>query len=263
MPRVSKTFCILLLSLICQAEMVVASTYAVIVGISNYQKFQAGKGDLFFANRDARLMHSYLTAPDGLKIPKENVILLTDAEATKPNILKALELFEKAKPDDQVIFFFSGHGNKGVFLPYESSGIRPLVTHQEIKQKFRSCRAQQKICIADACMSGTIQIRSFPEEETLSKTDNTNILVFLSSLSNQVSVEYRKLGQGVFTYFLLMALKGAADQDNDRTITALELYQFVSQRVRSYSKQNDPARKEQIPIMFGRFPKDLPIARLP
>ena len=49
----------------------------------------------------------------------------------------------------------------------------------------------------------------------------------------------------------------------DRLETALELYQFVSQRVRSYSKQNDPARKEQIPIMFGRFPKDLPIARLP
>ncbi|WP_041341720.1 caspase family protein [Runella slithyformis] len=239
------------------------TTYAVVVGISNYQKFQPGKGDLIFAGRDAELFYRYLTDPRGRNVPRKNVVLLTEAQATKTNILKALELFAEAKPEDQVIFFFSGHGNAGVFLPYESSGIKPLLTHEEVKLAFRKSHARLKLCLADACKSGTLEIQSLPPSESLQELSNTNIIVFLSSLSNQLSVEYGRLGQGVFTYYLLKALRGEADRDNDKSITAFELYQYVSRNVRNYSKQFNPEHTEQIPTMYGKFPKDLPLAAYP
>lgn len=260
----SKTFILTALAFFCMFFTGWAgTTYAVVVGISNYQKFQPGKGDLLFAGRDAELFYRYLTNPQGRNVPRQNVILLTEAEATKTNILKALELFTEAEPDDQVIFFFSGHGNSGVFLPYESSGIKPLLTHQEVKLAFRKSHARLKLCLADACKSGTLEIQSLPPSEGLQELSNTNIIVFLSSLSNQLSVEYGRLGQGVFTYYLLKALRGEADKDNDKDITAFELYQYVNRNVRKYSKQFDPKHKEQIPTMYGKFPKELPLANYP
>ncbi|AXE21774.1 caspase family protein (plasmid) [Runella rosea] len=236
------------------------TTYAVVVGISDYQKFQPSKGDLLFASRDAELFYRYLTDPQGRNVPRENVILLTEEEATKSNILAALEIFAQAKPEDQVIFFFSGHGNSGVFLPYESSGIKPLLTHREIKQAFRNSHARLKLCLVDACKSGTIEIKSLPPSEYKEELSATNVIVFLSSLSDELSVEYGRLGQGVFTYFLLKALRGKADRDQDKAITAFELYQYVSKNVRNYSVKFNFQHKEQHPTMYGKFPKDLPLA---
>lgn len=236
------------------------ATYAVVVGVSNYQKFRPLKGDLHFASRDAQLFYSYLTSVNGQKVPKSNVILLLNDMATKPNILNALKLFTKAKTDDQVIFYFSGHGDSGVFLPYETSGIKIFVSHKEVKEAFKNCNARLKLCIADACKSGTIKKQSFPEKDEIQHVLNTNVIVFLSSLANQLSGEYGRLGQGVFTFYLLKALQGEADKNQDQSISALELYQYVNKNVRQYSKKYSPDKKEQIPTMYGRFSKDLILA---
>lgn len=239
-----------------------ATTYAVVVGISNYQKFQSTSGDLRYASRDAQLFYNYLTKAKNELVPKENIILLTDEMATKDNILSAMAIFSKAEPQDRVIFYFSGHGNSGVFLPYESSGFKPLLTHKEVKQRFRESRSELKLCIADACKSGTIQIQNFPTGEGIHQGSNSNVIVFLSSLANQLSAEYVKLGQGVFTFYLLKALNGEADSNLDKQISALELYKYVSLKVRAFSRNNSPEQPEQIPTMYGKFPKDLPIAFL-
>ncbi|MEO6282957.1 MAG: caspase family protein [Dyadobacter sp.] len=239
-----------------------ATTYAVVVGISNYQKFQSDSGDLRFASRDAQLFYNYLINPSGQNVPRENIILLVDEKATKENILTAMQLFRGASPEDQVIFYFSGHGNSGVFLPYESSGIKPVLTHKEIKQGFRESRSNLKLCIADACKSGTIKMQNFPTGEGIHDSSNANVIVFLSSLANQLSSEYVKLGQGVFTFYLLKALNGEADANKDSQITALELYKYVNLKVRAYSKKNNPEQPEQIPTMYGKFSRDLPLAYL-
>ncbi|MCE7059229.1 caspase family protein [Dyadobacter sp. CY343] len=239
-----------------------ATTYAVVVGISNYQKFQPSNGDLRYASRDAQLFYNYLTKATNELVPRENVILLTDEMATKGNMLAAMEIFSKALPEDRVIFYFSGHGNSGVFLPYESSGYKPVLTHKEVKQRFRESRSELKLCIADACKSGTIEIQNFPASEGIHQASNANVIVFLSSLANQLSAEYVKLGQGVFTFYLLKALNGEADVNEDKQISALELYKYVSLKVRAYSRKNSPELPEQIPTMYGKFPKELPIAIL-
>jgi len=239
------------------------NTYAVVVGISDYKSFGSSTGDLKFAAQDAAFFYDYLIRPDGGNVPSRNVILLTNQNADLDHILKALTLFTRAEADDQIIFFFSGHGNSGVFLPYESDGSNYFLAHSDVKQAFRQSRALHKICFADACLSGTIQIREFPDSQSNMSGNNSDVIVFLSSLASQYSVEYKALQQGVFTFYLLKALMGGADINKDRNISAYELYRFVSLKVRNYSKLNSLDQVEQKPVMYGKFPRDAVIAKLP
>ena len=83
--------------------------YAVLVGISEY----ASGNNLTYCHRDAVEMYAMLkdyASPD-------KIILLTNRQAKHNNIVYyAKNLFQQAKPEDVVLFFFSGHGNKNVFF---------------------------------------------------------------------------------------------------------------------------------------------------
>jgi hypothetical protein len=57
-----------------------------------------------------------------------------------------------------------------------------------------------------------------------------NAAVFTSSSSDQISSWYPEKKHGLFTYFFLKGLQGAADGDGDGKITAGELNGFVSDR---------------------------------
>lgn len=204
MPK--KTYLLFALLFNCQFPLwAIGTTYAVIVGVSNYENFSYGKGDLRYSSRDAQLFYNYMVSPNGGKIPINQTILLTDERATKSLIMNALLIFEKANEEDRVIFFFSGHGSNGKFLPYDTDGEMPILTHKELKQAFRQSKAKSKICIADACFAGSIQRKAFPSAQTdlIDTTHNLqnerNVLLFLACLPNQVSVEYKELEQGVFT----------------------------------------------------------------
>ena len=58
---------------------------------------------------------------------------------------------------------------------------------------------------------------------------------------------------GFFTACLLRALKGGADVDRNRVITAKELFNAVSKGVKKLS------RDSQHPVMWGNFSDDMPI----
>jgi uncharacterized caspase-like protein len=78
---------------------------------------------------------------------------------------------------------------------------------------------------------------------------STGRVVISASRPDQPAFEDDRRG-GLFTSFLVEGLRGAADLDGDGKITALELYQFVSPRVREYSRQNYQA--EQTPVLEVR-----------
>ena len=58
---------------------------------------------------------------------------------------------------------------------------------------------------------------------------------------------------GFFTTFLLRGLRGGADVDRNRKITAKELFKFVSEGVKEKSKD------KQHPVMWGKFSDDYTI----
>jgi len=217
---------------------------AVLVGVSEYEQ---SINNLHYCHSDAVEMYKLLidyTAP-------ENMVLLTNQHAKRDNIVYYLtQLFQQAQPDDMVFFFFSGHGNKDVFMTYDS-----VLYFSTLEQIFKKTKAKRKLIFADACFSGTLRQQGSPETPNNSNA-GTNVLLFLSSRSDQFSQEDLSLKNGAFTYFLLAGLRGGADTDKDGNITARELFNFV------YPKVKERTNGRQIPVMWGKFDENMIILKL-
>ena len=59
--------------------------------------------------------------------------------------------------------------------------------------------------------------------------------VISSSAADEISLEANNLKQGVFSYYLIEALKGAADSDQNTIISAKELFNYVFEKVHQFT----------------------------
>jgi serine/threonine protein phosphatase PrpC len=232
------------------------TTYAVVVGIADYKIADYRTGDLRFADKDAQRFVAFLQSSTGGSVPAQNINLLTNSNASKKSILNAMRIFEKAKSQDRVFFYFSGHGMKGAFIPHDVSTQNPnsVLTHAEIKSIFKASNATTKFCIADACLSGSMTARqswNVVESKTLSPS---NVVLMLSSRSTQSSVESGIVRGGIFTFYMLHGLRGQADTNHDHIVAIKELYNFVSKGVKSTTPN------KQAPLFYGKFSNDLPMS---
>ena len=107
---------------------------------------------------------------------------------------------------------------------------------------------------ADACFSGKLREEKSSASTTAIRAAKTaDVMLFLSSRSNELSIERRNMKNGFFTTYLLKGLRGNADTNSDRTITAKELFNFVSKGVSSISNN------KQHPVMWGKFNDNMPV----
>ncbi|MBK8485640.1 MAG: caspase family protein [Saprospiraceae bacterium] len=89
---------------------IVNNTYAVVVGISDYQ--DPSIPDLRFADKDAEAFANYLSSDAGGKLDVDHLKVLLNEKATVAQFAIALDwLMEVVKENDQVIIYFSGHGD--------------------------------------------------------------------------------------------------------------------------------------------------------
>lgn len=236
--------------------------WAVIVGVGRYTSMPSLK----FTDDDAFRMYSFLKSPEGGALPDEQIAILVDESATRDNIIRTMrQLFLKADANDVVMLYFSGHGLEGCFLPVDYDGYNNKLRHEEIKQIFNQSKAKHKLCIADACHSGSLNFGNGlaakgPAPVTLQRyyqafedTDG-GIALLMSSKAEELSLEDHGLRQGVFTYYVLRGLKGAADGNGDYLITIKELYKYVYAKVREYTDN------VQTPVLTGDFDDDMPVA---
>lgn len=231
--------------------------YAVLIGISKYSR---GDINLKFADSDAINMNKKLLA---MNVPEENISLLCNEEASNYNIVSAMKKqFYKANLNDEIIFFFSGHGADGYFVAYDCPNF---LLHSQLKSVFKASKAGTKIVFADACFSGTLKDGQTPKSIERDSSKNylkgfdkkdKQIIVFASSRSNETSIENWKHRNGFFTYYLLRALSGYGDSNGDKIISYKELYNFVAINVKNDSKG------KQSPNMFGNFDPDAMFVRV-
>ena len=213
------------------------NVFLVSVGIADYP---GAVNDLFLPADDATAIYRLYVNHAGAK-----AVLLRDSSATRSEVLSSMRrLFSQAQEDDIVIFFFSGHGVRSGFVAYDE-----FLTYSDLKSVFSSCRARNKMIFADACYSGGLR-----DGRAHGSRDGLNqIMLFLSSRDNEVSIESPFMDNGFFTTALLGALKGGADFNRDRVITAIELFKAVSSKVSSLSFDS------QHPVMWGSFPDNMPV----
>lgn len=240
-------------------NVVPGTTYAVVVGISDYRALSYASGDLRFADRDAEKVVAFLRSKAGGKVPEANIRLLTNRQATLAGVRQALQLFRKAGSRDRVILYFSGHGLPGSFAPYDArpGDQRTMLSYQAIKAAFHDSPAITKLCIADACLSGGMTQPKASRPALESKTnDGSNVAMILASRSTQYAVEDGRLAGGAFTHFLIEGLTGQGDLDGNRIVTIRELHRYVGPQVRKRT------RGRQTPMFYGRFSDNLPLSYL-
>ncbi len=230
--------------------------WALIVGVSRYKHMPA----LRYTDDDAYRMYAFFKSPEGGALPDRQIKVLIDEEATRENILSSMqELFLQADENDVVIMYFSGHGLKGSFIPIDYNGYENKLRHDEIKYILGRSVAKHKVCLADACYSGSF-VRSKSAGGSLQHlydryNESAASTVFLmSSSSGEVSLEASGIRQGIFSHYLLKGLSGKADFDGDRIIELSELYRYVHKGVTDYTDN------EQTPVLFGKVTGQLPLA---
>ncbi|HEV8475058.1 MAG TPA: caspase family protein [Methylomirabilota bacterium] len=260
--------------------------WAVVIGVGAYESKAIPR--LRFTVADAEAVYQTLIGPAGFK--KDNVLLLTDKAERKPtlrNIKWALGTFlgRSAKKDDTVLIFFAGHGapevdTRGIerdglakyLIPADADPddlYSTALPMDELQTIFARIEADRVVAFLDACYSGAAGGRSFSATRTRAGavddlflerlTRSKGRAIVTASRPAEVSIELPELGHGIFTYYLVNGLKGAADLNRDGIVTLQELYEYVEQQV---SVKSRASGGNQHPVMKGEMEGVLPLTKV-
>ena len=243
--------------------------WALIIGISNYkygdQEIEGLKiANLAYATTDAKSVYDFLqsNAGGGFRDVSNggHMILLTDEEATKANIEQQLNSLKEAKPDDYFIIYVAGHGHiatrrvrdsatgeekevpASYFVVYDTdprdfkgTGVDMEWFRQTVEKNIP---ARRGLMLLDTCHSGGIVQ---PARDPLGEASNRPFLEALRTIRGlgiisaagalELSFEKPDIDHGVFTYCLLEAMRGAADENKDRIVIFNEALQFLQEEV--------------------------------
>ena len=231
--------------------------WAVVIGVASYSHMPV----LRYTDDDAYRMFAFLKSPEGGALSDEHIRILIDEEATKENITNTMrDVFSKAGPSDLVMLYFSGHGLKGSFLPIDFDGYNNKIYHEEINSILESSPAKYKLCIADACHSGSLFAMKGNVENALNNYYKSlaqaqpGTALIMSSKSDETSLESSGLRQGVFSHFLIRGLKGEADTNANRIVTVQELFDFIGDNVRTYTGMR------QSPVIKGDYDEKMTVS---
>ena len=231
--------------------------WAVVVGVARYTHMPVLK----YTDDDAYHIYAFLKSPEGGALPDDQIRVLIDDDATKHNIMKAMQqVFFKADENDVVLMYFSGHGLPGSFLPVDFDGFNNKLFHDDIQSMFAESKAKHKICLADACHSGTLMAMRSTVDHSIDKyyeafqNSRGGTALLLSSKGDEYSLEDHGLRQGIFSHYLIRGLKGEADDNGNKIVTIKELYDFVYTNVKTYTGSI------QTPTLTGVFDNNMPIS---
>lgn len=239
--------------------------FAIVIGVSRYKHLESGLSNLDYADADAQAVRDFLIQPEGGKFDRNNILYLENEQATLSAVRGAInEFLPKSGPNDLLYVFLAGHGGPDPYAPQnlyfvlhdtklsDMSGTALLMT--ELQEALNGARARRKIVFVDTChsagLTGEQLVKARGTENNLLNFyaarlfNEAGSAVLTSSDINEVSQESQKWGggHGIFTFALLEGLGGKADANNDKFITAGELFAYVRERVRTATNFNQNPR---------------------
>lgn len=222
-------------------EMIIGDYYALIIGID---KYQSPWTPLNNAVNDATALEKLLQS--GYKFNR--IKTLYNTAATRENIINEFEwLIGNVKPNDNVLIFYSGHGeykkelSKGYWVPSDanSNSTSKYISNSDIQTYVNGIKSKHTLLVTDACFSGDIfrgNIVSVPFEESEKYFREVNGLPSRQALTSggvEPVMDGGKEGHSVFSYYLLKTLK----ENNGKYFDANQLYNKVRVPVINNSEQ--------------------------
>lgn len=220
------------------------------VGVNRYKNSDL---NLNFAVTDAKAMVTYFREKGRRLFADVDLIELYDGDATRDNILKALQtLRERVRPEDVTLLYLAGHGDSRAeqwyFVPHEVT--RPEVDEDlaagalsstVISEEVTKIGCNKVVMFVDACKSGSVPMafRGYEDRKALQQlARSSGIHVLAASSKDQQAAEVTELGHGIFTYLLLKGLGGEATlKSTADTVTVSSLLAYVNDQLPEVSKR--------------------------
>jgi hypothetical protein len=209
----------------------------VAVGVDSYADPQQ---NLRFAVADARGVADGMRGGGAGLFREMRVALLTDRDATRANILRALaEAAETARPEDTFVLYIAGHGvrtepdRRFLFLPHDSDFSRGMdslrrtgLDEETLVSALARIRARDGFLFVDTCHAGQVTI------DSLAAIGNeTGRFLLAASTSVQEALDSYDERNGVFAFAVLEAIRGRAARDAEGHVSALAVGEYVTRRV--------------------------------
>jgi formylglycine-generating enzyme required for sulfatase activity len=156
--------------------------------------------------------------------------------------------------------------------PAETRLAKPetLLPLGQVYRQLQACPAERKLLLVDACRNVPVEsgARAAAEDnrvqgfaQGLQEMPKGKGLLLLTSCSmGECSYEEEEWGHGIFTYYLMEGLRGAADVRGRGYVSMLDLYQYATEKTKTYVAK---VRKEvQRPNLRGEIEEDFTIGVL-
>lgn len=229
--------------------------YAIVVGICDYP---GDSSDLTYAVEDAEEVTRVLVSAYGFSAG--DIRTLTDGAANRAAILDAIEAVKaQAQADDEVVFFFSGHGMNGVADDGDDEKVDEAIVSQneagteflpiwdgELKAAFAGFKTSRIIFIFDSCLAGGMDDLQGPGR-----------VILMACGERGYSYEGDQWQNGEFTYYFAqqgIGLGEANIHDYDHDGRLSESAQVSAEEAFDYAKAN--CRMDR-PVIADSFDDDL------
>jgi len=232
-------------------------TYAVIAGVLEWQDPKLTQ----FAKHHRKDQELY----DVLRergVPKKNMTLLLDGEATRAAVERAVEkTISRAPSASTFVFYYAGHGVKDDegeihFASYDLRGDALQATGlgvSRLKKQLKKFEGARVLLLADCCYSGGLRDVAKALDE-----DGIEAISLTSAEASNLSTE-----NWTFSQTLIDGLRGArlADRDGDGWVTMGEMADEVGDAMKFREKQRsgffgaDDARDLRIAKVSGKSPR--------
>jgi len=184
---------------------------------------------LRYAESDAISVAKVLEELGGLNQTDRTLLLnptTNQLEQALTSLKKQVQQEHHAINNLELIFYYSGHSDQKGLLLKDGQ-----FTYQRLHQALKSINSGVRVAILDSCESGAFTRlkggKTIPPFLIDQSSDVKGHVYLTSSAQDEVAQESDAIGASYFTHFLVSALRGSADTNQDGRITLHEAYQRV------------------------------------
>jgi hypothetical protein len=229
--------------------------YALIIGNTEY--IDPGLAQLTAPGKDAEDFARVLKSADVAGF--DSVITLMNEDISKVNETVD-DFFALKKPNDLLVFYFSGHGVRdefgALYLAIKNTNRARLrstaIRADYIRESMDQSRSRRQVLILDCCNSGAFaqgtkaEIGGTMGTATTFEGTGYGRVVLTASDATQFAWEGDKvIGEttnSLFTHYLVKGLEGEADHDGDGKITVDELYDYAYEQIVNVTPKQTPGK---------------------
>jgi hypothetical protein len=205
--------------------------YAIIVG------HNVGAGDeqkLRYAETDATRVAELLSEIGGVRDENQVVLRGKTSEQVRRALIainERIRIDQRSGRSALLLVYYSGHGDADALHLGDTR-----LELRELEALVRGSSADLRILVIDSCRSGAVtRVKGGSPAPPIALSAVTElpgegVIVLTASTAGEDAQESDTLAGSFFTHYLLSALRGAADDNNDQIVTVAEAFAYTREQ---------------------------------